>query len=141
MWNFIHKHQSLVARVFKARYYPKSHILSATRDGGSSFIWSGIFAAKDELKRGFKWVVGNGRVITVATDPWVIGKDGFMIDVVLNINSNMKVANLFYQDSEGWDREKVKNLFSERDAKAKLCMQIPQVSTDYRVSWIHNKNG
>lgn len=141
VWNFIHKPQSLVARVFKARYYPKSHILNATRDGGSSFVWSGIFAAKEELKRGFKWVVGNGRDITVATDPWITGKDGFMVDAGSNIDSDMKVANLFDQNSAGWDRVKVEELFSERDAEAILRIRIPRVSTDDRVSWVHNKNG
>ncbi|XP_074355227.1 uncharacterized protein LOC141693936 [Apium graveolens] len=81
---------------------------------------------KEELKRGFKWVVGNGWDIMVAKDPWVTGKNGFMIDVVSNIDSNMKVANLFYQNTEGWDREKVINLFDESDAEAILRMRIPQ---------------
>lgn len=41
-WNFISNPLSLVARVYKAKYYPDSHLLQATRSGGSSYIWSGI---------------------------------------------------------------------------------------------------
>lgn len=31
VWNFLENPQSLVARVFKARYYPNNHILQASR--------------------------------------------------------------------------------------------------------------
>ena len=112
MWNFIHKPHSLVARVFKARYYPKSHVLNATRNGGASFIWSGIFAAKEELKKGFKWVLGNGRDIHVGTDPWIRGKDDFMLDNGSAFDSNLKVVHLICPNSRDWDVEKVTNMFS-----------------------------
>lgn len=38
VWNFICNPNSLVARVFKRRYFPNSHVLKASRGEGSSFL-------------------------------------------------------------------------------------------------------
>lgn len=46
VWNFMSNPQSLVVRVYKERYFPNSHIFQASRGGGDSFIWSGIWQAK-----------------------------------------------------------------------------------------------
>lgn len=52
-WNFMARPQSLVARIFKARYFPSTDFLNAVRRGGSSFLWSGIWQAKEYFKKGF----------------------------------------------------------------------------------------
>lgn len=40
VWSFMNNPLSLVARVFKARYFPDSSVLQATSRRGDSFIWS-----------------------------------------------------------------------------------------------------
>lgn len=64
-----------------------------------------------------------------------------MVDVESNIDGNMKVADLIDRNSGSWDREKVEELFSERDAQAILRIRIPQISVVDRLAWVHNKNG
>lgn len=59
-WNLIKKPDSLVAKVLKARYYPDCHLLQARRMGGSSYTWSGLWEAKEELRKGLRWVLGMG---------------------------------------------------------------------------------
>lgn len=76
-WNFIQNPNSLAARVFKARYFPDKHFLQATREGGSSFIWSGLWTAKEALKKGFLWVVGDGQSNEVYRDRWLRNKAAF----------------------------------------------------------------
>ncbi|XP_074352672.1 uncharacterized protein LOC141691818 [Apium graveolens] len=127
VWNFVHKPQSLVSRVFKAKYYPNSHILNASSNEGASFIWSGIFKAKEELEKGFKWILGNGKDILVISDPWLRGKEDFMIDNGDDFDVNMKVNQLFHHNSAEWDREKIYDMFNERDANAILNLIIPKL--------------
>lgn len=64
-WNFMNKSSSLVARVFKTRYYPHYHFLHSSCGGGASFVWSGIWRAKEVLKKGFRCVMGDGKDIEV----------------------------------------------------------------------------
>lgn len=141
VWSFIRNPDSLVARIFKARYFPKTHILNAERTGGSSFIWSGICAAKDELKKGFRWVVGNGKDILVGSDPWIIGKENHKLDEGYAIDTSMKVEELLYPNLGGWNIEKVNALFNERDARAILSLRIPRSNTPERVAWTNTIDG
>lgn len=60
-WNFLTNSDSLVARVYKARYFPNTSLFEANRGGGVSFIWSGLWQAKEVLKEGYRWIVGMGR--------------------------------------------------------------------------------
>lgn len=52
-WNFIKNPHSLVARVFKDRYYPNCYLLQATVGSGSSYIWSGIITVKNTMAESF----------------------------------------------------------------------------------------
>lgn len=63
VWNLCHNPTSLVARLLKARYFPDDHILQASKGSRSSFIWVGIWEAKEKLRKGFKWVLGDGEDI------------------------------------------------------------------------------
>lgn len=80
IWNFMQHPNSLVARVFKARYFPDVHVLKASRGKGASFLWAGIWTAKEELASGFRWVLGNGEDIVATTDPWLRSKMNFKIE-------------------------------------------------------------
>lgn len=53
-WNFIKNPQSLVARVYKARYFPTTNILKADAKAGFSYIQRGIITAKDMISEGFR---------------------------------------------------------------------------------------
>lgn len=99
VWNFVHIPQILDARVLKVGYYPKSHILAAKRSGGSSFIWFAIFAAKQKLKRGFRWVLGDEDDICVGSNLWIRCQPSFMITNDYVFARNMKVKELFYPNA------------------------------------------
>lgn len=73
IWNFYQKPELLVTRIFKARYFPDSHVLQANKGNDSSFILTGIWEAKKKLKGRFKWVLGDGKEIRIFKD------HGFMV--------------------------------------------------------------
>ncbi|XP_074375304.1 uncharacterized protein LOC141717092 [Apium graveolens] len=62
-WNIIHNPGALVSRVLKAKYFPYCHLLQANRTGGASYTWSGIWEAKEVLKEGMRWILGDGKEI------------------------------------------------------------------------------
>lgn len=69
VWKFCHNLTSLVARVFKAKYIAETHILQAQKVSDSSFIWIGIWEAKESLYKGFRWVLGDGQEIGIFKYP------------------------------------------------------------------------
>lgn len=49
------KTNTLVARLYRARYFPNCHLLDASQGAGPSYIWAGIWKAKEALRDGFRW--------------------------------------------------------------------------------------
>lgn len=128
--------------VLKARYYPDCHLLQARRTGGSSYTWSGIWEAKEEMKMGLRWVLGDGQSINISADRWLRGKQVFRIDQHNGVvNRNLKVCDFFLEDKKNWDVSKVTLNFNQIDAAAIINTRIPQNCTTDRVAWIHSSNG
>lgn len=79
-WNLIERPDTIVSRVLKARYYPDCHLLQARGLWGSSYTWSGIWEAKEEFKKGLRWVLGDGETISIKTDRWLRSKESLRVD-------------------------------------------------------------
>lgn len=52
-------------RTFKAKYFPSSNFLAAKVGFNPSLIWRSFLAARDLLKIGMEWKVGNGQSIHI----------------------------------------------------------------------------
>lgn len=142
-WSLINKPETLVSRVLKAKYYPNGHLLQATRTGGASYTWSGIWEAKEKLKKGLRWVIGDGRSICIGKDRCLRGKENFCVDQgrCSSIALNSKVCDLFQENGLDWDGTKVRSHFDWEDAELILSTRIPQMGAKDRLSWVHNKDG
>lgn len=142
IWSFIHNANSLVSRIFKARYFPHSTVLKAAKGQCGSFLWSGIWTAKEELKKGFRWVLGNRDSIVAAKDPWLRTKNNFCVDPVpFYENRNEAVSSLFMPDERKWNINLVRERFLHDDAEAILGVSIPQSDRRDKIVWTGSKDG
>lgn len=58
IWNFCKNPSTLVARLYKVRYFPDGHILQAAKGTEASFIWTGLWEAKKQ-RNNFELVLGG----------------------------------------------------------------------------------
>jgi hypothetical protein len=70
-WRLVHYPISLVACIFKEKYFPASDFLNAQLDNRPSFAWRSIFQAKAVLDAGLVCRVGNGENIRIWGDRWL----------------------------------------------------------------------
>ncbi|XP_074352494.1 uncharacterized protein LOC141691624 [Apium graveolens] len=141
-YNFLSNPSSLVARVFKARYFINTSLFEASRGGGVSFVWSGFWQAKEVLKKGYKWVLGNGEDMRVFKDSWVRGKENYMVNNMFTGSSiDMKVCELLIPGKNQRDTSKVFNHFIISDAKAILAIPIPRNQILDHISLIFTNDG
>ena len=118
-WKFMHNPSSLVSRVFKAKYFPSTTVLKAVKGQGSSFIWTGIWQAKEELVKGFRWVLGDGKDIVATKDPWLRQKTNFVVeDSHRYAGRSELVSTLIDADTRSWRVNIIQDLFLEEDALA-----------------------
>lgn len=73
VWRILDQPHCLLARVFKARYFPKSDVLSAKIGAYPSFTWRSICIAREVIGDGVLWRVGKGDRINIWNDPWLPG--------------------------------------------------------------------
>ena len=61
----------MVHRVLKAKYFSDSSFMEAQLGKKPSYIWMSILAAKNIIKEGSRWVVGDGRSIEIWEARWL----------------------------------------------------------------------
>lgn len=116
--------ESLVAKVIKARYHPRTSVLQASVGHNPSYVWRSILAAKNVVIQGSRLQVGCGNMIFIGKDPWLPDtNDGF---VSSNLNAELAaapVSSLMVPNQRAWDYDIISDLFNTRDKE--LILQIP----------------
>ena len=70
-WWLLMNPNSLVARVYKAKYFPHGDVLNASLGSKPSYAWRSILQGLEVVKRGSCWRVGNGKLIHIWKDRWL----------------------------------------------------------------------
>jgi len=100
-WRFQTEPNSLVAKVFKAKYCPNSNFLGSELGHNPSFVWRNIFRAKLIVGKGARWKIGNGFDIPIISEPWLGA--GSSIPPVSQATMSLRgytVGNLMQQNSK-----------------------------------------
>ena len=71
VWCMINNLDSLCYRVFKARFFPKGSILNAKESSIGSYAWKSILGARDVIRKGMVWQIGNGQSVHLKEDRWL----------------------------------------------------------------------
>ncbi|KAA3471107.1 reverse transcriptase [Gossypium australe] len=114
---------SLVTRVFKAKYFLDSNFRNSHLGRSSSYVWHNIWATKDTLEKGLIWKVGTGKNISVFEDTWIPNYDNVRLTSGVGNLQFVKVTELINSNEREWNRELIGNTFPE--AEAELILRIP----------------
>ncbi|VFQ96914.1 unnamed protein product [Cuscuta campestris] len=115
-WRLLVNPDSIVARVFKARYYPKGDFLNAELGSSPSFVWRSILGARHLIINGIGQRIGDGRDSLVWDYPWVWDKDmPYITSPKPPFCPNFKVSYLIDQENGSWKMDVLREWFSEQD--------------------------
>ena len=117
-WHLIHNTHSLFYRVYKSKYFPNCSFMDAKMGNNPSYVWRSLLVARDIIKEGSKWPVGDGSYIEVSMQKWLTHKPVFLGEIQPNLN----VKDLINSAIGQWDREKLFVLFAYR-----TCMEIQKL--------------
>jgi hypothetical protein len=118
--------------MLKARYFKEVDLLTAEILKRSFFTWHSIVHGRDLLKEGLIWHVGDGSTIKVWTDNSIpmtslrkpYGHKPYKIVT--------KVNELLLQNGEGWNIDKLNEVFNEEDVADILRVPVGRVgNSDY----------
>ncbi|XP_019165689.1 PREDICTED: uncharacterized protein LOC109161653 [Ipomoea nil] len=136
-WRFLTNPGSLAARIYKARYFPKTSFVDAVVGNNPSFCWRSIMAAHDFVIAHVRRRIGNGQETLIWGHPWLQDNPSPMVQTVMpEPLRDAVVAGLIDQQTKTWDPHILTDLFEPEDVDR--ILKIP-VSPDYKDTWYwHN---
>ena len=111
VWRLFHRRDTLLYKVFSAKYFPNGNILDAPIHPKSSYAWRSILQAREVVHKGAVWRVGDGKGIDIWDQKWlpdlVYSKVvSPRIDTQIN-----KVCDLFLPNSKVWNTDLINTMF------------------------------
>ncbi|KAL4619828.1 hypothetical protein ACB092_06G108800 [Castanea dentata] len=130
-WRLTHDQNSLFFKCFKARYFPRCHLLDATVSPNCSFVWRSIMAVMPILRSGSCWRVGSGESIKVLMDKWIPNyPSNRVLHPVHEGEGDWRVSDLIDLELHEWE---------DAEAICKIPLSYRRVF-DVMVS-LHNRKG
>lgn len=132
---------SLIACIYKARYFPVGSFWTAGDHLSPSFSWRSIFGTKALLQQGVCWKVGNGAAIQVWSDPWIPGAPSFKPHVIPTAAVLSTSVQEFILPNGRRDSQKVREAFSPIDDDLITSIPLSVRAPPDRLVWSPDSKG
>ena len=133
VWRLLHHKDSLLFKVFSAKYFPNSNILEAPVHPHCYFVWRSILQARDVINKGAVWRVGNKESIKIWEHQWLQEHSNSKIVSPRTVSDVIFVKDLFLAGRRVWDLGLVHRLFLPWEAD--LICRIP-VGEEPATDWL-----
>ncbi|XP_050249054.1 uncharacterized protein LOC126696338 [Quercus robur] len=141
-WRILTNPDSLVARVFKAKYFPFDDVLNSKKGSNPSYAWRSIHNSLEVIKRGTRWRVGNGRRIHIWDDRWLPTPSTHkVISPQAGYGDFPWVSSLIDIDTRWWKIDVIHATFLPHEASTILKIPLYYNLPEDCFIWIGNKRG
>lgn len=138
IWRIISRPDSLVAQVFKARYFRNIDIMQAPLGSNPSFVWRSLCWGREVIEQGLGWRIGNGNSILASSRHW-FSKWGLNMQSTCRENDQKVAAYLL--PNRQWNEDLIRRDFLPFEAEEILTtLMEPHLNEDIRY-WRPNPSG
>jgi hypothetical protein len=141
-WKFQTYIDSLVSRIFKARYFPHGTYLTASLGHNPSFVWRSILHARFIVRGGARWCIGTGATIPILHEPClsdercIVGTYDFS-----QLTTGPSGHSLMDINTKTWNVSVVQQVFDPVIARSILNTPLVDQVDEDRLIWKAEKNG
>jgi ribonuclease HI len=141
-WRLITNEESLMSRVFKGKYFPRSNFLEANVGYQPSYVWRSMICAKEVMELGARWVIGDGKQVKIWSDSWLPEQSKLKVwSTPLNEVIDAKVCSLIDTDLKMWKKDVIINTFNEYEAQQILNIPLSWRLPKDMLIWHWEKHG
>ncbi|XP_058766343.1 uncharacterized mitochondrial protein AtMg00310-like [Vicia villosa] len=111
-WSILSEPNSLVSRIFKARYFPRSSYLDSLIGNNPSFVWRSLWKTRAVIKQGSRWSIGDGSNIKVMYESWLRERGRcYLSGPQLQSTSELSVKDLLLPNTKKWNVGLINQIF------------------------------
>ena len=141
-WRLLSNPTSLVAHIYKAKYYPYGDVLRAKLGSNPPYTWRSIFSSLEVIRRGSRWRVGNGKLIHIWEDKWLPTPTTYKVCSPPRLFDDFPmISSLIDEDTRRWKADIVHSLFLPFKAQTILNIPLSFNLLEDTISWIGNNRG
>ena len=141
-WRMLQSPNSLVHKVFKAKYVKTGSFNEAELGRRPSYAWRSMLAARKVVDSGSRWCRGNGERVHIWKDRWIPSPESFKVTSPIGGYTGMeKVSTLLDTDRRSWDVAKVKTIFLPHEVEMVLSIPISGRLPKDSIIWAWTTNG
>ena len=133
---------SLMARLYKAKYFPNCDVLGASIGSNPSYAWRSIHKSLEVLKQGTRWKVGNGKLIHICDDKCLPTPMTYkVISHPKDFGDFPMVSSLIDEDIKMWRRDRLVKIFLPFEVNTILNIPLSQHLSEDSIILVGNKKG
>lgn len=125
LWRMATCPESLLARIYRSRYYANSDPFTASLGSRPSYAWRSIHAAQRLMKQGARVIIGNGQQTNVWREQWVQRKPARGIQQTKpslgssgrTLSIDMTVAELMINGTTEWNKDLLQEVFPAEEVR------------------------
>ncbi|XP_030949875.1 uncharacterized protein LOC115973779 [Quercus lobata] len=136
-WRLIQGGHSLFVRVYKALYFPSCSFMEVELGCNPSFVWRSLLDARELIRAGIAWHMGDGQSIEVNDHRWLNHPPLFRPSA----NTNLKVADLIDHRSRQWNRALLYTTFLQSTMDDILRIKLGEEHDQDKLLWKETKSG
>lgn len=140
LWRFLIYPNSLVSRVYSARYFKRGSILEAELSYSPSYVWRSIYSAMPFFHDNIRWRIGNGESVSILNDEWVRSEGRTLLNGKERVDLSGLSVNWLI-DGNVWNQPLILECFEHGEADAILRTLVPTVLCDDNPYWSHETSG
>ena len=141
-WRLLMNPNSLVARVYRAKYYAHGDVLNASLGSRPSYAWRTIMQGLEVVRGDSRWRVGNGKLIHIWNDKWLPTPTTYrVVSPPCDMNDFLMVSALIDHDLRSWKANLVKSIFLPFEADTILNIPISYNLSKDKLIWVGNRKG
>jgi hypothetical protein len=141
-WRLLQQPDSLLAQIFKEKYYLNGSFLESSLGRQPSYAWRSICNAKTLLKARLVWRVGDGASIKIWTDRWLPTPGSHKVQTPMTVlPADARVSALLDKETNWWRTGLIHSIFGIEEAEAICSMPVCPRSRQDQLAWASTKHG
>ncbi|XP_010462992.1 PREDICTED: uncharacterized protein LOC104743634 [Camelina sativa] len=139
-WRLLDEPNSLLARVYRARYFSDKSFMDAKLGYRPSYAWRSIMFGRELLERGLMKSIGDGQTTNVWLDKWVsYGSPRRPFNKEITIDLCLKLSSLITEERT-WNIQRLHDLFPPCDVTL-IRSYPPALTLPDRYIWAYTRDG